>query len=130
MELAIMIVLTLSLGALLFSRIHFHFSFNLTISRDSKFNSRLKTPPSGSGKTRRENAALPKVEAPAVRSIRDSSVTSAIEAARRSAEADLSSALINLGCRKEKAESVAKRAMVEGGKDFDSRLKWALTNAA
>jgi hypothetical protein len=162
MELAIIIILTLSLGALLFSRIHFHFSFNLTISRSEKAIVRQQ-----SGKARRENAALPKVEAPAVRhsltepatmanladertterrgdpgvtsgfqsksrlrSIRDSGVTSAIEAAKRSAEADLSSALINLGCRKEKAESVAKRAMVEGGKDFDSRLKWALANAA
>src|ERR1700735_3372916 len=103
MELAIIIILTLSLGALLFSRIHFHFSFNLTISRDSKFNSRLKTPPTGSREAKRREKPRP----PAVRSIRDSSVTSAIEAARRSAEADLSSALINLGCRKERADMVA-----------------------
>lgn len=35
MELAIIIALTLSLGALLFSRIHFHFSFNVTISKSA-----------------------------------------------------------------------------------------------
>lgn len=127
MELAIIIILTLSLGALLFSRIHFHFSFNLTISRDSKFNSRLKTLPTGSREAKRREGTVE--GSPAVRSIRDSSVTSAIEAAKRSAEADLSSALVNLGCRKEKADMVAKQAM-EQGKDFDSRLKWALSNAA
>src|ERR1700722_11691858 len=33
MELAIIISLTLALGTLLVSRIHFHFSFNMTISR-------------------------------------------------------------------------------------------------
>jgi hypothetical protein len=126
MELAIIIALTLSLGALLFSRIHFHFSFNLTISRDSKFNSRLKTPPMGSREVKRRE--VPRL--PAVRSIRDSSVTGAIESAKRSAEADLSSALVNLGCEGKKAAGVAKRAMLEGGKDFDSRLKWALANAA
>ena len=118
------VLLALSLGALLFSRIHFHFSFNLTISRSN--DAHVDRAGLRARKARREGT----VEgSPAVRSIRDSSVTSAIEAARRSAEADLSSALINLGCRKEKADSVAKQAM-EQGKDFDTRLKWALSNAA
>jgi hypothetical protein len=65
-----------------------------------------------------------------IRSISDSSVTKALEAARLSAEVDLCSALINLGCGKLKALEVAKRAMIEGGKDFDSRLKWAIQKAA
>jgi Holliday junction resolvasome RuvABC DNA-binding subunit len=42
-------------------------------------------------------------------------------------ESELVSALVNLGCRKEKAQEVARKAQ---GSDFDSRLKWAIQNAA
>lgn len=124
MELAIIIALTLSLGALLFSRIHFHFSFNLTMSKSALL-------PPAAGAPRKSNAVRSGETSPnkSVSVIRDSSVASAIEAAKRSAEADLSSALINLGCEGKKAQSVAKQAM-EQGKDFDTRLKWALSNAA
>jgi hypothetical protein len=115
---ALCILLALSLGALLFSRIHFHFSFDLTISKSALL-------PPAAGAPRKSNAVRSGGTSPnkSVAVIRDSS------AARRSAEADLSSALINLGCEGKKAQSVAKQAM-EQGKDFDTRLKWALSNAA
>jgi Holliday junction resolvasome RuvABC DNA-binding subunit len=120
---ALAILFALAFLALLISRIHFHFSFNLTISRSQRAQ-RV------SGRdARRENAALPKVEAPAVRSISDPGVTRTLEAARRSAEADIVSSLVNLGCDRQKAREVAKRAM-EQGKDFDTRIKWAIQNAA
>jgi hypothetical protein len=146
---ALCVILALSLGALLFSRIHFHFSFNLTISRlHSASGNRGLTPRSrrdrqdgplsgrsgqmamGTTENTRRGNTSGEVEAPAVRSIKDSSVTKALEAARLSAEVDLCSALINLGCGKLKALEIAKRAMIEGGRDFDSRLKWAIQKAA
>ena len=52
----------------------------------------------------------------APRSIRhDDDAQNALEAARRLAEAELSSALVNLGCRGPRAREAAKLAMLEGG---------------
>jgi hypothetical protein len=67
---------------------------------------------------------------PAVRSIRQcGDVSRALEAAGRTAEKDLVSALLNLGCDKGKAGKVAKQAMKEAS-DFDGRMIWAMRNAA
>ena len=105
---ALCIVLALAFFGLLFSRVHFHFSFNLTMSRQAGIATQRSKP----GKPRRELSSVP----PAVRSI-------------DKAESDILSALLNLGCQKEKARQVAQRAMGQG-KDFDGRLQWALRNAA
>jgi hypothetical protein len=126
---ALAILFALAFLALLISRIHFHFSFNLTISRSDRLTPGNRKSMAIGRDARRENAALPKVEAPAVRSISDPGVTRTLEAARRSAEADIVSSLVNLGCDRQKAREVAKRAM-EQGKDFDTRIKWAIQNAA
>lgn len=48
---------------------------------------------------------------------------------RAEEKSDIASALRNLGCKKEKAQSVAHQAIGKGT-DWDSRLKWALQNAA
>ena len=127
MEKAIIIALLITLVALFFSRVHFHFSYNLTISRDPKVNSTRKGP-TGSGRPRpvEISGEVP----PAVRSIRQSGdVSGVLEAARRSAEADLASALVNLGVGRQKAAEVAKRAMGQAG-DFDTRMRWAIQHAA
>lgn len=121
------IVLALAFMGLLFSRIHFHFSFNLSISRQAG----IDTQRSKSGKVRRV-CASPLQSRPkglAVRSISDPSVTAALKSAADRAEKDLISALVGLGCEKGKALQVAKRAMRQSS-DFDSRLKWAVQNAA
>jgi hypothetical protein len=115
----IIFVLASALVGLFFSRVHFHFSFNCTVSRSAN----LRSLP---GKRRAEISG----EVPPVRSIRQhEDVTKVLQAAQDSVEADLTSALVNLGCSLPKASQVAKKAMGEG-KDFDSRLQWALRNAA
>jgi hypothetical protein len=76
MERAVIFVLASALVGLFFSRIHFHFSFNLTVSRDPKFNSKLKTLSTGSREAKRRGSNTSgEVEAPAVRSISDKGVT-------------------------------------------------------
>jgi hypothetical protein len=122
---ALCILLALGFLALLFSRIHFHFSFNLTISR-SKTTPRYGAMPVG-GKQRRGN--LGGGSLPAVRSISDPGVTKTLEAAKAVAEGEVCSALVNLGCDKQKARELAKQAM-QNGKDFDSRIRWAIQRAA
>ena len=86
---------------------------------------------SGLSGERRTAGKIPGEESrAAVRSIRQhEDVTKVLDAAKESAEADLSSALINLGCEGKKAKAVARQAMGQG-QDFDARLKWALQNAA
>lgn len=106
------VLLAIAFAGLLLSRIHFHFSFNLTISRDPKFNSTRKSPTGSRGRS-----AGGAVTSPAV-PIRPSQE-----------ELDIVSALVNLGCEKSKAPMVASAAMKQG-KDFDSRVKWAVQNAA
>jgi hypothetical protein len=67
---------------------------------------------------------------PAVRSIRQrDDVSKRLQTAEKAVESDLSSALIGLGCDKQKAREVAKKAIVQAP-DFDSRLRWAIQNAA
>jgi len=110
---ALCALLVCAFVALLFSRIHFHFSFNLTVSRDPKVNSTRKSS-TGSGKRRAEISG----EVPPAVAIRPSQD-----------EADLASALLNLGCEKKKALDVARSAMFHG-QDFDTRIKWAMQNAA
>jgi hypothetical protein len=128
MEKAIIYTLAAALVGLFFSRLHFHFSFNLTISRSLKFNAPTRA---GDREAKRQAGNLGGGTPSAVRSIRQcDDVSRRLEAARASAEADLSSALVNLGVTKQKAGEVAKRAIVQGGKDFDSRFRWAIQNAA
>ena len=107
------VLLALTLMALLFSRIHFHFSFSLRLERPTA----RKSKPMATRREakRRELCSV----VPAVRSISESD----------RAESDIRSALLNLGCEKGKAIQVAQMAMGQG-KDFDSRLQWALRNAA
>lgn len=123
MERFLLITVALAFFGLLFSRLHFHFSFNLTISRSPKMTRK--------GNMSRDREAGREVSSvtPAVRSIRDSSVTAALKAASDRAESDIRSALLNLGCEKGKASDVARKAMGQG-KDFTTRLQWAIQNAA
>jgi hypothetical protein len=112
MEHFIIGALLIAFAGLLVSRIHFHFSFNLTISRSKE--GHVVRPVLRGGKRGVRAVTVP----PAVQSIRPSQD-----------EADLVSALLNLGCEKGKALKVAKAAMGQGV-DFDSRVKWAVQNAA
>jgi hypothetical protein len=121
-------LLLIALVALLVSRVHFHFSFNLTISRRgateqihaSRSRAKIRRAEGGSDLGR---------SLPAVQSIRDSGVQKTLEAARAVAEGEVASALVNLGCKPQKAREVAKKA-IEQGKDFESRVRWAIQNAA
>jgi hypothetical protein len=124
----IIFVLASALLGLFFSRIHFHFSFNLTISRQGRPTA-VKSMAAKREAKRRGNNTSGEVEAPAVRSISDRGVTKALEAAKSSVEADLYSALLNLGCKAQKAREVASKAILQAP-DFDGRLKWAIQNAA
>lgn len=139
---ALCIVLALALVGLLFSRIHFHFSFRVDFTRSSRLHSASRDRVRQQLSPRREGLGSQMAmgtagsmkagtsgEAPAVRSISDRGVTKALEAARFAAECDLSSALVNLGVARQKARELAKRAMPEG-EDFDSRFKWAVQHAA
>jgi len=110
--------------SLLISRIHFHFGFTLTISRSPKTTRKGNMSREPEAKRRATTS-----EAPAVRSIQDRGVTKALETASASIEADLTSALQNLGCDRKKAQQLAKLAMVHAS-DFDGRLKWAIWMAA
>ena len=125
MERIVIALLIAAFVALLFSRIHFHFSFNLTISRrgDTEHGgSRGSVLASSRSKIRRGKADgaadVPRDVSDAIRSIQPSQD-----------EADLASALLNLGCEKKKALDVARSAMFHG-QDFDTRIKWAMQNAA
>ncbi len=130
MEKAIIYTLAAALVGLFFSRLHFHFSFNLTISREPKLRHGKIGDPVQEREAKRQAGNLGGTPS-AVRSIRQcDDVSKRLEAARASAEADLSSALVNLGVTKQKAAEVAKKAIVQGGKDFDGRLRWAIQNAA
>src|ERR1700689_456818 len=144
MELAIIIALTLALGTLLVSRIHFHFSFNLAVTRSaaqSGDNAGYRLRPNGRGDRSRNSSVLPPETAGAWNSprsggtspnksssIRDLGVTKALEAASHRAELDIASALVNLGCQSQRAQNIARDAMGEA-KDFDGRLRWAIGKA-
>jgi hypothetical protein len=129
MEHVLIVALAIAFLALLISRIHFHFSFDLTISRRGA----TDTTPLGASRAtirrERERAACPGEALPAIHSIQDRGVTKALETASASAEADLASALVNLGCKRPKACVIAKLAMQQAS-DFDGRLKWAIRQAA
>lgn len=125
MEHFIIGTLLVAFAGLLVSRIHFHFSFNLQVSRSQTLRpSSAKTskgqvrPVAGSSTPRPFPQETGTAGRDRLRSIRPSQD-----------EADLVSALLNLGCEKGKALKVAKAAMGQGG-DFDSRVKWAVQNAA
>jgi hypothetical protein len=135
------IVLNILLGALLValfvSRIHFHFHFSLEMSRESKSRWQNPTPRTTAGKyteTRREKAGA---EIPGevlrrpskIQHVADPGVEVAIDQQRKQAEADIASALVNLGMEKLKARKVASEAMGQG-KDFDSRVRWAINQGA
>jgi hypothetical protein len=143
MEKVIIIALLIALVGLLFSRIHFHFTFSLDVSRSSRLHSANRNP-SDFRRERKAAVGSRPVQmamgttgkqagvsggAPAVRSISDTGVTKALEAARKAAEGDLVSALLNLGCDRQKAQKLAKDAMTQG-EDFDSRVRWAMQHAA
>jgi len=132
MEKVIIFVLASALVGLFFSRLHFHFSFNLTISR------RGATEPNHASSSRATIRRVAKQTAgeisgevpPAVRSIRQADdVSKRLQQAKDRAESDIFSALLNLGCEKGKAQNIARSAMGQG-KDFDTRLTWALQHAA
>jgi len=58
-----------------------------------------------------------------------SDVSRALQAAQDKAEADIASALENLGVGRQKAQNIARDAMQQAN-DFDARLKWAIGKAA
>jgi len=58
-----------------------------------------------------------------------SDVSRALQAAQDKAEADIASALENLGVGRQKAQNIARDAMQQAS-DFDARLKWAIGKAA
>jgi hypothetical protein len=110
-------LLSVAFLVLLSSRVHFHFSFNLTISRcASRQNGRKVSGLSGRGPGSDSGRALPAIQ-------------DIGERARKAAEADLQSALVNLGMQHQQAVLLAGKAMQQG-KDFDSRIRWAIRNAA
>jgi hypothetical protein len=120
-------LLASALVGLFFSRMHFHFSFNFTISRSAK--APLNVP----GKARTAGKILGEESRPAVRSIshqeRMKSMQAAFVPSGNKQESDLISALMNLGCEKGKALKLAKQAIGQAP-DFEGRVKWALQNAA
>lgn len=127
MEKVIIFVLAACLVALFFSRIHFHFSFNLSISKSSAKsggNAGCRLRPNGGDRSR-------KVRRASLNSRGDGGVpvVRSIEAVGNVQEAELISALVNLGCPRQKSQELAKEAIGKGS-DFDSRIKWALQNAA
>ena len=130
---ALAILFALAFFTLLLSRVHFHFSFNLTISRSSlKGPATIANPAGERARGRRRDPAVTMEAAETasqVRSIRDSGVQKTLETARAVAEGEVASALVNLGCDKQKAREVARKA-IEQGKDFESRVRWAIQNAA
>jgi hypothetical protein len=125
---ALAILFALAFFALLVSRVHFHFSFNLTISRRGA-TEQIHASRSRAKIRRAEGGSDLERSLPAVQSIRDSGVQKTLEAARAVAEGEVASALVNLGCKPQKAREVAKKA-IEQGKDFESRVRWAIQNAA
>ena len=146
MEKAIIIGLLIALVGLFFSRIHFHFTFRLDLTRSNRLHSASgkggrelpgrredkagvtsRSPHMAMGTVGKE-AGVPGT-APAVRSISDPDVTKALQAARTAAEGDIASALQNLGYDRLKARKLAGQAMLQG-EDFDSRVKWAIKHAA
>ena len=136
------IILALALVGLFFSRIHFHFTFGVDLTRSSRLHSAARPLRRGSDGRERKPGLAPRSAhmamgtagkeagvsggAPAVRTI---TREFALQSARDASERDLCSALVNLGMDKKKAVSIAKAAMVEG-EDFDSRFQWAVKNAA
>jgi hypothetical protein len=96
---ALAVFCALAFFALLVSRVHFHFSFNLTISRRGS---------TGQIHASRSRAKIRRAEG---------------------GSDQVASALVNLGCKPQKAREVAKKA-IEQGKDFESRVRWAIQNAA
>jgi hypothetical protein len=140
MENVLVFALASALVGLLFSRIHFHFSFSVDLTKSSRLHSAPK--PRRERETRSSEVSRSMAMgtagkeagdsggAPAVRSIRQyDDVSKRLEAARRTAEGDISSALANLGMPAQKARELAKKAM-EQGEDFDARIKWAMANVA
>lgn len=125
---ALCILLAGALLGLLISRVHFHFHFTLQVSRSPK-----ATQTGNTNRERRKEtrpaANLGGGSRPAVRSIADPAVTSAIDTAKQRAEDDLISALVNLGCKPGKALQIASQAMKQAD-DFDGRLRWAIQKAA
>jgi hypothetical protein len=111
MEHFIIGTLLVAFAGLLVSRIHFHFSFNLQVSRSKE--GHVVRPVLRGGK----------------RGVRAVTVPPPVSIRPSQDEADLVSALLNLGCEKGKALKVARAAMGQGV-DFDSRVKWAVQNAA
>lgn len=128
MERIVIIFLSTALLALFFSRLHFHFHFTLELSRESR--SRWKVPAIRHEETKREPKAAPihPGEGGSRRPV--ISRSDAMVLVRTQCEKDLSSALVNLGVDKQKAGKLAKQALLEGGEDFDSRIKWAVQHAA
>jgi hypothetical protein len=136
---ALAILFALAFFALLLSRVHFHFSFNLTISKAQTLRPSSAKTSKGqdglSGGARRlsfpaqSSRDRDSRERPAIQSIRDAGVQKTLDAARAVAEGEVASALVNLGCKPQKAREVAKKA-IEQGKDFESRVRWAIQNAA
>jgi hypothetical protein len=131
MERVLIFVLASALVGLFFSRLHFHFSFNLSISRRGA--TELIHASSSRAKIRRGKPTAGEISGevtPAVRSIRQADdVSKRLQVAKDKAESDIFSALLNLGCEKGKAQNIARSAMGEG-KDFTSRLTWAVQHAA
>ena len=73
---------------------------------------------------RRETTPAVRFESPT-----DFKWNSPVPAPPAAEESDIASALVNLGAKREKAKAVAHQA-IEKGSDWDSRMKWALQNAA
>lgn len=139
MEHLIVVALGIAFVALLGSRVHFHFSLNLTISRRG-----AETVLSRKGGVRDPrqrdsfdaNANRATIRREPVRSLasgadRQQKAGKVSGEASPSQLADLKSALVNLGCRKQQAAAIAARAIESApDADFDVLLKWAIREAA
>jgi len=122
MEKLLIATLTTAFVILLFSRVHFHFhfTFGMQVTRKPSRKAARPRPVEISGEV-----------PPAARSIRQERdiYFNDTDTARSRAAAEITSALINLGMPQAKARKLAEKAM-EQGRDFDSRIRWAMQNAA
>jgi hypothetical protein len=121
MEKLLIATLITAFVVLLFSRVHFHFHFTFGMQVTRKT----------SRKARPRPVEISGEVPPAARSIRQERDVyfNSTDTARSRAAAEITSALINLGMPQAKARKLAEKAM-EQGRDFDSRIRWAMQNAA
>jgi len=121
-------VLLAALIVLFFSRIHFTFSLNISRRERPAPNSgrHMATRGQRGGRIHEGGDVRPISHERTMRQLTAEFQPNTIPSGQ---QAELVSALVNLGCSRQKAREVARQAVAHGA-DFDARLNWALRNAA